>query len=367
LEPFGIERWFTKYELTVEINIAESGIQPFTLSEILAMADEDFSEIKLGYIESGGSRELRELVSLTYKEKNWENVLVTIGGLEANFLVFGVLVQEGDEVVVEFPNYQQLYSVPKFFGAKIIPWILREEKEYVPDIEQLKELVSPRTKMIVINHPHNPTGSIIDNKALREICEIAQENGAYVLSDEVYLDLKLEGHTLDAACDVSSNAISVQSMSKSYGLPGSRIGWITASKEIIEKCNEFREYVTLCSNVLGEKLAIIALKNREKIMERNRRIIKTNFEIVKNWIKRHDELRWVVPRGGVVAFPRYNLPLDSTTLCSRLAEEEKVLIIPGTLFGDQDTEHHFRIGFGYETEKLIKGIERIDRFLEKIK
>jgi aspartate/methionine/tyrosine aminotransferase len=367
LEPFGIERWFTKYELNVEINIAESGIQPFTLSEILAMADEDFSEIKLGYIESGGSRELRELVSLTYKEKNWENVLVTTGGLEANFLVFGVLVQEGDEVVVEFPNYQQLYSVPKFFGAKIIPWILREEKEYVPDIEQLKELVSPRTKMIVINHPHNPTGSIIDNKALREICEIAQENGAHVLSDEVYLDLKLEEHTLDAACDVSSNAISVQSMSKSYGLPGSRVGWITASKEIIEKCNEFREYVTLCSNVLGEKLAIIALKNREKIMERNRRIIKTNFEIVKNWIKRHDELRWVVPRGGVVAFPRYNLPIDSITLCSRLAEEEKVLIIPGTFFGDQDTEHHFRIGFGYETEKLIKGIERIDRFLEKIK
>ena len=189
MEPFGIERWFTKYELTVEINIAESGIQPFTLSEILAMADEDFSEIKLGYIESGGSRELRELVSLTYKEKNWENVLVTIGGLEANFLVFGVLVQEGDEVVVEFPNYQQLYSVPKFFGAKIIPWILREEKEYVPDIEQLKELVSPRTKMIVINHPHNPTGSIIDNKALREICEIAQENGAYVPVSYTHLTL----------------------------------------------------------------------------------------------------------------------------------------------------------------------------------
>ncbi|MEM2134831.1 MAG: aminotransferase class I/II-fold pyridoxal phosphate-dependent enzyme [Candidatus Jordarchaeaceae archaeon] len=367
LEPFGIERWFTKYELNVEINIAESGIQPFTLSEILAMAGEDFSETKLGYIESGGSRELRELVSLTYREKDWENVLVTTGGLEANFLLFGVLVQEGDEVVVEFPNYQQLCLVPKFFGAKIIPWKLREENSYVPDIEQLKELVSPRTRMIVINHPHNPTGSIIDNKALREICEIAQENGAYVLSDEVYLDLKPEGHDLDAACDISSSAISVQSMSKSYGLPGTRIGWITASKDIIERCNQFREYVTLCSNVLGEKLAIIALKNRVKIMERNRRIIRTNFEIVKNWIKKHDELSWIAPRGGVVAFPRYNLPLDSITLCSRLAEEEKVLIIPGTLFGDQDTEHHFRIGFGYETEKLVRGIEKIDHFLEKMK
>ncbi|MGQ9723040.1 MAG: aminotransferase class I/II-fold pyridoxal phosphate-dependent enzyme [Candidatus Jordarchaeum sp.] len=366
MEPFGIERWFTKYETSVDINIAESGIQPFTLSEILEMSDEDFLKTKLGYIESGGSRELRELASMTYKEKNWENILVTTGGLEANFLIYSVLVQEGDEIIVEFPNYQQLHSVPRFFGAKIIPWKLREENSYKPDLKELNELISPRTKMIVINHPHNPTGSIIDNKTLGKICEIAQDNGSYLLSDEVYLDLKPEGYDLDAACDISSKAISVQSLSKSYGLPGSRIGWIAASKDVIERCNEFREYVTLCSNVLGEKLAIIALKNRKKVMERNKSIIKRNFEIVKKWIKKHDELSWVIPRAGVVAFPRYNFFFESIELCRRLAEEERVLIIPGRLFGDQDTEYHFRLGFGYETEKLEKGLIIIDRFFERI-
>ncbi len=366
IEPFGIERWFTKYEFTVNINIAESGIQPFTLSEILEMGDEEFSNIKIGYIESGGSQELRELASQTYKEKNWENILVTTGGLEANFLIYGMLVQEGDEVIVEFPNYQQLQSVPRFFGAKIIPWKLREEDNYVPNIDELNRLVSPRTKMIVINHPHNPTGSMIDNKMLREICEIAEDNSAYVLSDEVYLDLKPVGYDLDAASDISNNAISVQSLSKSYGLPGSRVGWISASKEIIEKCHEFREYVTLCGNVLGEKLAIIALENRAEIMERNKQIIRRNLGIVKNWINKHEELSWVMPRAGVVAFPRYSFSLESIELCKKLAEEEKVLIIPGRLFGDQDTEYHFRLGFGYETEKLEKGLTIIDRFFERI-
>ncbi len=366
IEPFGIERWFTKYEYKVDINVAESGIQPFTLREILNMGDEEFSNTKIGYIESGGSKELRELASQTYKEKDWENILVTTGGLEANFLIYSVLVQEGDEVIVEFPNYQQLYSVPRFLGAKIIPWKLREEVNYVPDLDELNELVSPTTKMIVINHPHNPTGSMIDNKMLRGICEIGEDNNAYVLSDEVYLDLKPEGHVLDAACDMSSNAIGVQSLSKSYGLPGSRIGWISTSKGIIEKCHEFREYVTLCSNVLGEKLAIIALKNRDKIMERNKQIINKNFKIVENWINKHEELFWIKPSAGVVAFPRYSFLLESIELCKRLAEEEKVLIIPGRLFGDQDTEYHFRIGFGYETEKLEKGLGIIDRFFERI-
>ncbi|MFB0559786.1 MAG: aminotransferase class I/II-fold pyridoxal phosphate-dependent enzyme [Candidatus Lokiarchaeia archaeon] len=366
IEPFGIERWFTKYEYEVEINIAESGIQPFTLFEILKMGDEDLSKTKLGYIESGGSQELRELASQIYLEKELENILITTGGLEANFLTYSVLIQEGDEVIVEFPNYQQLQSVPRFFGAKIIPWKLREKNNYVPDLDELNELIGSKTKMIVINHPHNPTGSIIDNKILSDICEIAEENNAYVLSDEVYLDLKPERYILDPACDISSNAISVQSFSKSYSLPGSRIGWIAAAKEIIEKCHEFREYVTLCSNVLGEKLAIIALKNRDKIMERNKQIMNKNFKIVENWINKHEEIIWIKPRAGVVAFPRYSFPLNSIELCKRLAEEEKVLIIPGRLFGDQDTEYHFRLGFGYETEKLEKGLDIIDRFFGRM-
>jgi len=367
IEAFGVERWFNKYEFEVDINIAESGVQPFTLSEILEMSDEDISRLKLGYGDSGGSRELRELVSQTYREKEWRNILITTGGLEANFLVYNTLLREGDEVIVETPNYQQLESVPRFLGAKVTPWKLREENDYAPDLDELTEIVSPRTRMIVINHPHNPTGSVIDNKTLRGICEIAEDNHAFLLSDEVYLDLKLVDYRVDAASDTSSNAISVQSLSKSYGLPGARIGWISASREIVERCHEFREYVTLCNNTLGERLAVIALRNRRRIMKRNKRIIWRNFDIIKNWINRHEELSWVPPRAGVVAFPRYTLPLRSEELCRRLVEEEKVLIIPGALFGDEETEYHFRVGFGYETESLREGLSRLDNFFEKLR
>ena len=361
LRPFALERWFGKYEFTTKYNIAESCIKPFTVSELEQMCGCDLlhtAEISnLGYTDSRGTLELREEVAKLYPGRNVENILITTGAIEANYLVFAALVEPGDIVITEFPSYQQLYEVPRALGGEVKLWYLRTENTYRPDIAQLDAMMSAhRVKMIVINHPHNPTGASLDAGSMAAICEIADQHGAVLLSDEVYKGLTLmDGIATPSAQLFSDNAVTVGSMSKAFGLSGLRIGWIVGPEDIIEKCWTIRDYTSICPPAPSQAIALSALRNIGSVMARNTSLARKNFSLLNQWISDNSDLvSYIPPSEGVVAFVKYGVDADSLQVAGKLANADSVLVVPGACF---ETEGHFRVGFGGDSDTLQAGLD----------
>ncbi len=355
--PFSLEDWFAKYELQCKINISESGVLPITFNWF----NTDLNNLKLHYSHMLGNRELRELIAQDYLGLSPDRILVTTGCIEANFVAFTSIVQPGDHVIVEHPNYQQLYEVPRALGGKVDLLRLRYEDNYKLNVDELNEMVTPKTKLIVISHPNNPTGSVITLETLKSIIEIIEDNNIYLLSDEIYRELSFSQKPLPPAATLSDNAISNSSMSKLHGLPGLRIGWMVADKSIIDIAKEIRSYTTICDSTLSEHLSKLALKRKEELVTRAENIVKTNIEIMRKWMEKRDDVAWIPPEGSLVAFPRFNRNVTSTELCKLLAEEYKVFVAPGKCF---DIESHFRIGFGWSTDELREGLEFVGRALD---
>jgi aspartate/methionine/tyrosine aminotransferase len=377
IPPFGVERWFVRYEFNVELNIGESCIQPFTVRELCELCGEDPAELanlRVGYADGLGSHDLREAIANLYPETTPANVLVTTGAIEANYLVAQALLEPGDRAVVEFPAYQQLYSVPRSTGAEVRLWELREENVYRPDLRELERLApaGQPLRMLTINHPHNPTGARISPETTRQLVEFAAARGATLHSDEVYRGLTLAEGVPESvsARSLSPDAVAVGSMSKAYGLAGARIGWVAGPAALVQRCSEIRDYVSICPSAISERLALMALRNRGRVLERNRAIARRNAAIVAEFLARHqDVLTCPLPDEGVIAFARYHRPPgderplpSSRELCGRLAEERGVLLVPGDCF---EREHHFRIGFGYETDVLQRGLAVLGGYLEE--
>ncbi|MFB0502065.1 MAG: aminotransferase class I/II-fold pyridoxal phosphate-dependent enzyme [Candidatus Bathyarchaeia archaeon] len=355
--PFSLEDWFAKYELQCRINISESGILPIDSSWF----DTDLSDLKLYYGHMLGDLELRELIARDYPDLLPDRILVTTGCIEANFVAFASLVQPGDHVIVEHPNYQQLYEVPRALGSRVELLRLRYEDNYKLNVDELNEMVTPRTKLIVISHPNNPTGSVITLETLKSIIEIVEDNNIYLLSDEIYRELSFTHKPLPPAATLSDHAISNSSMSKLHGLPGLRIGWMAADKAIINTAKEIRSYTTICNSTLGEHLSKLALKRKEELVTRAEKIAKTNLEVMRRWVESRDDVDWVPPEGSLVTFPRFYKNVTSTELCKLLAEKYKVFVAPGKCF---DIESHFRVGFGWSTDELREGLEFVGRALD---
>ena len=365
-EPFALERWMTTYELNVEYDIAESGIFPQTANELLCFEPESerdqvlkrLLDLRLGYSEARGTLELRSLLADTYANCSADNILVTTGAIEANFLLFNVLLSPGDHVVAPYPAYQQLYSVPRAIGCDVDLWEVRPDGGFHFDLDELERLVRPRTRLIVINSPHNPTGAMLTASEMQRVYDIAQVVGALVLSDEAYRWLAVPGG-IDPAppmYDLGPNGISVGTLSKPFGLPGLRLGWMAASAEIAARCWATRDYVSLSPGKLNDALAVLAIKHRDKIIARNEAIISANLSTANAWFARHaDILSWDPPRGGLLALLRYNLDIPSLDLANKLAEEYSVMLAPGSAFG---FEHHLRIGIGQEPSIFAAGLER---------
>ncbi|HHY32121.1 MAG TPA: aminotransferase class I/II-fold pyridoxal phosphate-dependent enzyme [Firmicutes bacterium] len=366
IEPFSIERWFGRYEFTARYNIAESCVKAFTLAELTEVCGVDALHgdvpVDLGYTDSRGLPELREEIARMYPGRGPENVLVTTGAIEANFLVFAALLGPGDTVISEFPAYQQLYEVPRSQGADVRLWRLTEEKGFRPDISELEDLVGRGAKMIVINHPHNPTGAPIDAGSMAAVCEIAELCGAVLLSDEVYRGLSLsDGVASPSAQRFSDDAVSVGSMSKAYGLSGLRIGWIVGPEEVIEKCWALRDYTSICPAGPSQLLALAALRNSEKVLARSRSIARRNFAVLDEWARANADLvRYVPPREGVVAFVKYAADVPSIDIATELVTQDGVLVVPGSCF---ETEGYLRIGFGGDTNTLEAGLDLLARRL----
>jgi aspartate/methionine/tyrosine aminotransferase len=375
IEPFALERWLTSYETKVLYDIAESGIYPLRLADLLGWlpAGESQSildrllELRLGYGEAPGTLELRSLIADTYAGCGPDNILVTTGAIEANFLLFNVLLDRGDHMIAPYPAYQQLYSVPRSLGCEVALWKVGPDSGYRFDMTALERLVRPETRLIMVNTPHNPTGAMLSPEDTRRVYALAESVGATVVCDEAYRWLPVPGGDAFAApmLEHGPRGISVGTVSKPFGLPGLRIGWLAASREVVSACWAMRDYLSLSPGKLNDALAQLAFRCRRQILERNAPIVAANLEATERWLARHAGwLSWTPPRGGLVALLRYASDMPSRQLADTLATEYGVMLAPGSAFG---FEHHLRIGLGQEVGLFQAGLDAASRCFEALR
>ncbi len=366
IETFDLERWMVKYEVKVDYDIAESGIYPLSINELLgweAAAEREriiarLLDMRLGYDEGPGTLELRSLLASTYANCGPENILVTTGAIEANFLLFNVLLEQDDHVIAPYPAYQQLYSVPRALGCEVSLWRVGPENGFRYDLDELERLITARTRLIVINTPHNPTGAMLSTEQVQRVYNLAESVGAMVLGDEAYRWLTIPGgpELAPPTYNHGPHGISVGTYSKPFGLPGLRVGWLAAPADIVTKCWSLRDYTSLSIGKLDDALAALALRHREQIVRRNHAIMAQNLATMDTWLAEYGDLvAWTRPRAGLLALLSYNLDIPSLELSNRLAEEYSVMLAPGSAFG---YEHYLRIGIGQTPAVFAAGLER---------
>lgn len=349
IEDFALERYFARWEFAVRHQLSASDVEPFTLSELLQIADDDARErwenLALGYTESAGLPALRSEIASLYSTITPQHVLVVAGAEEGILLAMLATLESGDDVVVVTPAYQSLHSLPAAIGARVIEVLLRGEDGWRLDPESVARARTPRTRMIVVNFPHNPTGSHIDSATQRRLAEIADDAGALLFSDEVYRGLEYRNEDrLPAAADVSASAVSLGVMSKSFALAGLRIGWLASRNgPLLDRVARLKDYTTICSSAPSEILALIALRRLEQVLQRSREIVMSNLQHATEFMATTREIEWTPPRAGSVAFPRFR-SRDAVDLSARLATNGSTLLMPGTVFGADPA--HFRLGLG---------------------
>ena len=370
LEQFAMERMQSTYENLVEFNLSESGVRPLTPRELIADAAglDGLLDQPLVYSQSNGTIELRQAIASMYPGAGIEHIEVTNGGSEANFITTFNLIEKGDEVVMLVPNYMQTWGLSRAFGGTIREWRLIEDHDagrWRVDLSALEVLVTPRTKMIVICNPNNPTGARLTAADLDGIARIADQHGAWILSDEVYRGAEIDGVETASMWGRSPKAIITSGLSKAYGLPGLRIGWIAGPPSLIASFWSYHDYVTIAPGALSDRLARIALQpvRRAQLFERTRAILRRNLPLIEAWLTEAGGFRWIRPEAGAIVYVRYDHPIDSLTLVNRLREEKSVLIVPGAHFG---MDGYLRLGFGEPPEYNRAGLDRLKEFLASV-
>ncbi len=373
IEPFRMERMQSRYENYVEYNLSESGVHPMRARDLLGSAGdpERFLEVDLGYAQSNGTEELRDRIAQFYPGARRENVLVTNGGSEANYSVFWSHLGKEDRVACMLPNYLQTWGLARAYAGGADPFYLRETKgpgarRWALDLDGLHRAVRKRTRLILVTHPNNPTGAILTEEEIGEVVRAARRVGAWIVADEIYRGAEVSGRTAPTFWGRYGRLLITSGLSKAFGLPGLRIGWVVGPPRAIEKIWSYRDYTTIAPGMLSDHLARIALEplRRESIFERTRGIIRRNLPVVEDWLRGHAELfSYVSPEAGAIVFARYNLPIGSRALAEKLRVERSVLIVPGDQFG---VGRHIRIGFGSDAGYLKAGLARIDTALGEL-
>ena len=368
IEVFKMERMQSSWEFIVDYNLSESGVHPLTVEELISQEEiDEIRKTRLGYIQTNGTIQLRETICQMYPGTDRDNILATNGSAEANFLLAWSNIDPGDEVVFMLPNYMQLWGLVRGFGADVKPYFLKEDLDWNPDVDELKSLVTEKTKIIFVTNPNNPSGGQLNEEARKTIIELADKVGAWIFSDEVYQGAELDGELTPTFWGIYPKVAVSCGLSKAYGLPGLRTGWIVAPKDFIQRSWTYNDYTTICMSAASDRLARIALRpeNRIKILERTRQIIRTNFSILDDWFKSQDDLfHCIPPKAGAIALARYNLDINSTELTDKLREEKGVLLVPGDHF---EMDRYIRFGFGEEKEYLLKALELVKQGLDEIK
>ncbi len=370
IAPFKIEEYFTQYEFSVQYMMGSSDPESFTLSEIVAMADSEslslWNQLYLGYTEYYGLPLLRAEISQLYSSLDQNHILVCSGAEEAIYITMQVLLKPGDQVIVVTPCYNSLKEIPKAVGAQVTELPLNYQNDHWSlDLEKFASLVTKRTKLIIVNFPHNPTGFLPNHETFQAIVEIAKRHNSYLFSDEVFrLSEQDPQDRLPNAVDCYEKALSIGVMSKSFGLAGLRIGWIASHlKSLLHDFVSYKNYTSMCNSAPSEILSLIALRNKERILERIQNITKPNLDLLDNYFQRNaDVYQWERPRAGFVGFPKLKLQINIETFSKRFIEEENVVILPDTLFDYSD--NRFRVGYG--RGYFLETLNRLEGFTKRL-
>ncbi len=372
IRDFGVEMWMNAYENDCTHNLAETCVRSLTVEELLDLSGkreetlEQLVQTRLTYGDIPGSLRLRQAIAGLYRIMSPERVTITNGAIGANALTMLTLVEPGDRVISVLPTYQQHYSIPESIGAQVDILQLREENGWLPDLDELRGLVKKaggKVRLININNPNNPTGSVMEEPMLREIAGIAREAGAWLLCDEVYRGLCHQGDPYTASvADLYEKGISTGSMSKVYSLAGLRLGWIAGPRELTERLERQRDYHIISVGRLDDLLASVALESREAISTRNLAICREGGRLLAEFVAGEPHISYVKPKGGTTAFLRYDLPMESAELCRRLQEETGVMLLPGSAL---DMEGYLRIGYCNDPGITEAGLARFGEWLRQ--
>jgi aspartate/methionine/tyrosine aminotransferase len=366
--PFEIERVMSKWENVVEYNLSESGSHPMSIRDLVrdeAVLD-GLLDMEQHYPQANGIIELRERIAALYPGSTAENVLVTTGCIEANFNTVLTVMKPGDEIVVMLPNYMQIWGIAKNFGFEPKAFNLKEEDAWAVDLEELNQVVTDQTKLIAICNPNNPTGHIMTEAEIEGVVDAASRVGAWILSDEVYAGAeRVQEEETPTLWGQYDRVLAMGSLSKAYGLPGLRIGWVVAPLEMADDIWARHEYSTISATMMSNQLAAIALSPevRPRLIKRTRDYVRNGFEILEEWVDDHDGiLEMTPPQAAAIAFVRYKLPINSTEFCMRLIHEKSAYIVPGDHFG---LDKHWRISYGLPEDYLRAGLQRVHELMEE--
>lgn len=364
--PFELEQYLLKHEHKAHASLCASGLETMQLAELLTLAESGdlamFHNTGLDYTDPQGAEILRQLISMQYQEASSNDVCVFAGAAEGILCTLQGLLSAEDHAVIITPCYQSLYSVPAS-RCNVTAVRLDEPSGWQLDLDKVQAALRLNTKIIVLNFPNNPTGALPNRDTIDALIEMARKQGIYIFSDEVYRLMEIDpADRLPPIADLYERGLSMSSMSKAYGLPGLRIGWLTSqAAEVISSAINMKHYTSICPNSASEMLALIALRVGDRILERNLQVMRSNLARVVQFFERvEDKCRWVKPRGGCLGFPCLLIPATAENLSQRLLEQEKVIILPGNLYGHYDS--HFRLGFG--KRNLSEALPRLEAVLE---
>jgi aspartate/methionine/tyrosine aminotransferase len=368
LETFQMERMQSTYENLVEYDMSESGVLPLTMRELIEMGFdlEKFLDVPLGYSQSNGTIALREALTKLYPGTTIDNFEVTNGTSEANYMAALSQIKPGDGFALETPNYMQLWGVPRSLGADTRTFRLRLDNGWEPDWDEFERAVVPGTRMIYVSNPNNPTGSVLSESAMKRMVSRCEEVGAYLLADEVYLGAEISRERTKSFWGMSDRVIVTSGLSKAFGIPGVRIGWIVGPKQMIADCWSQHDYITICPNKISDQVALIAVKpeNRDRCYARTREKLTHNLTIAREWIESFKGfLEWREPEAGAIALVKYNSDIPSIELCERMRVRQSTLVVPGSHVG---LEGYIRIWLGAKEDYLREGLRRIGEELRPL-
>jgi aspartate/methionine/tyrosine aminotransferase len=373
LRTFRLEEFLGRLEFSVRHHLTASDAENLTMSELLAMATDEerdaFAQLRLSYVDSWGTEELREAVAATYDAIDARHVLTFSGAEEAIFWLMQELVGPDGHAIVTVPNYQSMETVTLATRADVSPLLMRREAHWALDLDELVGLLRPDTRVVAVNYPNNPTGYIPGQDVFRQLARLCDERGITLFCDEVYRGVELDpSRMLPQAADLSPTAVSLNVMSKAYGLPGLRVGWLaTRDRELLERLEKRKHYTTICNPAVTEALAAIALRNGRRIKERNRAVIAANLPHFEHFFGCWSDLfDWAPPLGGCVCFPRYKGAADAEDFCRRLLVDAGVLVLPASIYYSEIAEvpaDHFRVGMG--RKGMDEALEAFDGFLRR--
>ncbi|HEX2452141.1 MAG TPA: aminotransferase class I/II-fold pyridoxal phosphate-dependent enzyme [Vicinamibacterales bacterium] len=368
IEPFAMERMQSTWENLVDYDMSESGVRPLTMRELVEMGFDldSFMDQPLGYSQSNGTIELREAIAAIYSGASVDHIEVTNGTSEANYLVALSQLRPGDDVAMELPNYMQMPGVARSLGATVRPFRLVQQSGWEPDWDQFERAVTPKTKLLYLSNPNNPTGAVLSDAAMRRIVERCEATGTWILADEVYLGAEIDRPRTESFWGMSDRVIVTSGLSKAYGIPGVRIGWIVGPTALVAECWTQHDYLTIGPNKLSDRIARVAVQaaNRERCYARTREILSHNLPIARTWVDGFGgRLTWREPQAGAIALLKYDADVPSLQIAERVRVNQSTLIVPGSHVG---LEGHLRVWLGGKEPFLREGLRRIGEELKPL-